>query len=67
MNKTIKGSLAGAAGVALLMGGFGSYAMWSDSEHSAPAACTSGSWTSTPSDRLFDDPDTTPRLEPRPT
>jgi alternate signal-mediated exported protein len=29
MNKTVKGSLAGAAGVALLMGGFGSYALWS--------------------------------------
>lgn len=31
MNKLIKGSLAGAAGVALLMGGFGTYATWTDS------------------------------------
>ncbi len=32
MNKMIKGSIAGATGVALLMGGFGTYALWSDSE-----------------------------------
>lgn len=30
MNKMVKGSLAGAAGVALLMGGFGTYATWTD-------------------------------------
>lgn len=30
MNKMIKGSVAGAAGVALLMGGFGTYALWTD-------------------------------------
>ena len=32
MNKMIKGSIAGATGVALLMGGFGTYALWTDSE-----------------------------------
>ena len=32
MNKMIKGSIAGATGIALLMGGFGTYALWSDSE-----------------------------------
>lgn len=28
----VKGSVAGAAGIALLMGGFGTYATWTDSE-----------------------------------
>lgn len=32
MNKMIKGSIAGATGIALLMGGFGTYALWSDSQ-----------------------------------
>ena len=32
MNKMIKGSIAGATGVALLMGGFGTYALWTDTE-----------------------------------
>jgi alternate signal-mediated exported protein len=31
MNKMIKGSVAGATGIVLLMGGFGTYALWSDS------------------------------------
>jgi len=31
MNKMVKGSVAGAAGIALLMGGFGTYALWTDS------------------------------------
>lgn len=31
MNKMMKGSVAGATGIALLMGGFGTYALWSDS------------------------------------
>ena len=30
MNRMIKGSIVGAAGVALLMGGFGTYATWTD-------------------------------------
>jgi len=42
MNKTVKGSLAGAAGIALLMGGFGSYALWTDSENLAATGVDSG-------------------------
>src|SRR5688500_3222327 len=42
MNKMIKGSIAGATGVALLMGGFGTYALWSDSADLAANAVTSG-------------------------
>lgn len=41
-NKMIKGSIAGAAGVALLMGGFGTYALWSDSEELASNGVQSG-------------------------
>jgi alternate signal-mediated exported protein len=42
MNKMIKGSIAGATGVALLMGGFGTYALWSDSEDLEAATVQSG-------------------------
>ena len=42
MNKMIKGSIAGATGVALLMGGFGTYALWSDSEALASNGVQSG-------------------------
>ena len=42
MNTMIKGSLAGATGVALLMGGFGTYALWSDSETVEESSLTSG-------------------------
>jgi alternate signal-mediated exported protein len=42
MNNTLKGALAGTAGIALLMGGFGSYALWSDSEQLAPSTVQSG-------------------------
>ena len=42
MNKTIKGSIAGATGIALLMGGFGTYALWSDSENLAQSSVSSG-------------------------
>jgi alternate signal-mediated exported protein len=42
MNNTLKGALAGTAGIALLMGGFGSYALWSDSEALAPSTVQSG-------------------------
>ncbi len=41
MNKMIKGSIAGATGVALLMGGFGTYALWTDTE-SIAGSVTSG-------------------------
>ena len=45
MNKMIKGSVAGATGVALLMGGFGTYALWSDSENLAANGVQSGELT----------------------
>lgn len=45
MNKMIKGSVAGATGIALLMGGFGTYALWSDSEDLAQNGVQSGDLT----------------------
>ena len=44
-NKMIKGSIAGATGVALLMGGYGTYALWSDSENLAANGIQSGELT----------------------
>jgi alternate signal-mediated exported protein len=59
MNKLVKGSIAGAAGIILLMGGAGSLAYWNDSAVAGPGAgsnsitagtltvtaVNSGSWT----------------------
>ena len=42
MNKMIKGSIAGATGIALLMGGFGTYALWSDSQGISSGTVQSG-------------------------
>ena len=42
MNKMIKGSLVGGTGIALLMGGFGTYALWSDSGTAAGSSVSSG-------------------------
>jgi alternate signal-mediated exported protein len=42
MNKFVKGSLAGAAGIALLLGGFGSFALWSDTTTVTAGAVNSG-------------------------
>ena len=42
MNKMVKGSVVGASGVALLLGGFGTYALWSDSDTVAGVTVTSG-------------------------
>jgi alternate signal-mediated exported protein len=42
MNKLIKGSVAGAAGVALLMGSFGTYAVWNDEAGMAGGSIQSG-------------------------
>ena len=42
MNNMIKGSIAGATGVALLMGGFGTYALWSDTGTLEDSEVTSG-------------------------
>lgn len=56
MNKLVKGSIAGAAGIALLLGGAGTLAFWNDSADVASAASiatgtlkvdstTAGSWS----------------------
>ena len=42
MNKMIKGSVAGATGIALLMGGFGTYALWNDSQGIGSGTVQSG-------------------------
>jgi len=42
MNKLVKGSIAGAAGIALLLGGVGSLALWSDSASLTPTTITAG-------------------------
>ena len=42
MNKLVKGSIAGAAGIALLLGGAGSLALWNDSASVAAGSVTSG-------------------------
>ena len=55
MNKMIKGSVAGATGVALLMGGFGTYALWSDSEQLAENGVQSGVLTIDTAAGSYDD------------
>lgn len=55
MNKMIKGSIAGATGVALLMGGFGTYALWSDSENLAANGVQSGELTIDTEAGAYDD------------
>lgn len=55
MNKMIKGSIAGATGVALLMGGFGTYALWSDSENLAANGVQSGELSVDTSTGVYDD------------
>jgi alternate signal-mediated exported protein len=40
MNKLVKGAIAGAAGIVLLMGGAGSLAYWNDSAQAGPATGT---------------------------
>jgi len=54
-NKMIKGSIAGATGVALLMGGFGTYALWSDSENLAANGVESGELDIATSAGVYDD------------
>jgi alternate signal-mediated exported protein len=59
MNKMMKGSIAGATGVALLMGGFGTYALWSDSEDLAENHVQSGVLTIDTEAGVYDDARTT--------
>jgi alternate signal-mediated exported protein len=42
MNKLVKGAIAGAAGIALLMGGAGSLALWNDSAAITDQSVSSG-------------------------
>jgi alternate signal-mediated exported protein len=42
MNKLLKGSIAGAAGIALLLGGAGTFALWSDTQAVTGAAVSTG-------------------------
>jgi alternate signal-mediated exported protein len=48
MNKMVKGSVAGAAGVALLMGSFGTFALWQDEVGVEGSSITSGKLDITP-------------------
>ncbi|GAA1478357.1 hypothetical protein GCM10009623_28030 [Nocardioides aestuarii] len=58
MNKMMKGSVAGATGIALLMGGFGTYALWSDSEQLAQNGVQSGDLTIDTAAGSYDDANT---------
>ncbi len=58
MNKMIKGSVAGATGVALLMGGFGTYALWSDTENLAASSVKSGELSIDTTAGVWDDANT---------
>jgi len=49
MNKLVKGSVAAAAGIALLMGGAGSLALWNDTADIANESVDSGNLTLTTS------------------
>jgi alternate signal-mediated exported protein len=42
MNKLVKGSIAGAAGIALLLGGAGTFALWNDSAAVTNATVSTG-------------------------
>ncbi|WBU39148.1 alternate-type signal peptide domain-containing protein [Homoserinibacter sp. YIM 151385] len=42
MNKLLKGSIAGAAGIALLLGGAGTFALWNDSENISSSNISTG-------------------------
>ena len=58
MNTMLKGSIAGATGIALLMGGFGTYAVWSDSEDLAANGVQSGDLTINTAAGSYDDANT---------
>jgi alternate signal-mediated exported protein len=45
MNKLVKGSIAGAAGIALLLGGAGSFALWNANATVAAGTITTGKMT----------------------
>ncbi|WP_210480705.1 alternate-type signal peptide domain-containing protein [Naasia sp. SYSU D00948] len=47
MNKLVKGSIAGAAGIALLLGGAGTFALWNTSDSLTAPSITAGHLTLT--------------------
>jgi alternate signal-mediated exported protein len=55
MNTMIKGAIAGATGIALLLGGFGTYAVWSDSENLAENGVQSGQLNIDTTPGVYDD------------
>jgi alternate signal-mediated exported protein len=59
MNKIVTGSTAGAAGIALLMGGHGTFALWSDSADMAGGSITSGQLDIAAGTPVWDDLNTT--------
>ncbi|QBR91562.1 alternate-type signal peptide domain-containing protein [Nocardioides euryhalodurans] len=58
MQKTVKGAVAGASGVALLVGGFGTYALWTDSEGLATHGVQSGRLDIASTPGVYDDANT---------
>ncbi|MGO4105965.1 alternate-type signal peptide domain-containing protein [Leifsonia sp. YAF41] len=48
MNKLLKGSIAGAAGIALLMGGAGTFALWNDTAALSGGTVSAGTLTAVP-------------------
>ncbi|KGJ79709.1 hypothetical protein GY21_04080 [Cryobacterium roopkundense] len=55
MNKLLKGSIAGAAGVALLIGGAGTFALWNDTAAIAGGTITAGTLTVDTGDGAWSD------------
>jgi alternate signal-mediated exported protein len=55
MNKIVKGSLLGAAGIGLLVGSFGTYATWTDSAVAEDSSITSGQLDISPGAVVWDD------------
>ncbi|MGH3369270.1 MAG: alternate-type signal peptide domain-containing protein, partial [Nocardioidaceae bacterium] len=55
MNKMTKGSLIGAAGLALLTGSFGTYALWTDNDQSASGGVTAGELDIVAGSAVWDD------------
>ena len=55
MNKLIKGSIAGAAGVALLLGGAGTFALWNSTADIDGATITAGTLTVATSNGVWTD------------
>jgi alternate signal-mediated exported protein len=59
MNKIIRGAVAGCAGIALLTGGYGTFAVWTDSAGMAGGSITSGQLDIEAGTQVWDDVSTT--------